>query len=260
MIMGRTIGNLMNRKQAGFTLVELAVVLVIIGLLLGGILKGQELVNSARVRNLADHNSGVQAAYFGFIDRYRQVPGDMLATPACQAIGKTKFAVPPSACSAATVGGNGNGSLDNNSATDQHFKEASALWAHLSASGFIQGSFTGGATSASTYNNNTGAKAPLNAFNGRVMLTSTNQYMDTSTNPPYRLAYIFGNQTPVGIMRELDVKIDDTLPATGVLRHTNNTTAGEVVQSSSSCVTGSGVSAIWNIDGDDQNCNALYFY
>ena len=42
----------MRRKQLGFTLVEIAIVLVIIGLLLGGILKGQELINSARVRNL----------------------------------------------------------------------------------------------------------------------------------------------------------------------------------------------------------------
>ncbi len=65
------------KKQSGFTLVEIAIVLVIIGLLLGGILKGQELINSARVRNLADQNSGIQAAYYGFIDRYRQVPGDM---------------------------------------------------------------------------------------------------------------------------------------------------------------------------------------
>ena len=69
-----------NKQQTGFTLVEIAIVLVIIGLLLGGILKGQELINSARVRNLADQNSGVQAAYFGFIDRYRQVPGDWVAT------------------------------------------------------------------------------------------------------------------------------------------------------------------------------------
>ena len=41
-------------RQAGFTLVEIAIVLVIIGLLLGGVLKGQELVNNAKVKNLAN--------------------------------------------------------------------------------------------------------------------------------------------------------------------------------------------------------------
>ena len=75
------------RKQSGFTLVEIAIVLVVIGLLLGGILKGQQLINSARVRNMADQNSGVQAAYYGFIDRFRNLPGDMTPTAACSAIG-----------------------------------------------------------------------------------------------------------------------------------------------------------------------------
>ena len=42
----------MRNKQSGFTLVEIAIVLVIIGLLLGGVLKGQELINSAKVKNL----------------------------------------------------------------------------------------------------------------------------------------------------------------------------------------------------------------
>ena len=78
----------MRQQQKGFTLVEIAIVLVIIGLLLGGILKGQELINSARVRNLADSTSGIQAAYFGFIDRYRRVPGDWAARlPRATAIG-----------------------------------------------------------------------------------------------------------------------------------------------------------------------------
>ena len=43
----------MKRNQSGFTLIEIAIVLVIIGLLLGGVLKGQELINSAKVKNLA---------------------------------------------------------------------------------------------------------------------------------------------------------------------------------------------------------------
>ena len=68
-------------REGGFTLVEIAIVLVIIGLLLGGILKGQELITSARVRNLADQAAAVQAAYYGFVDRYRAIPGDMLAEP-----------------------------------------------------------------------------------------------------------------------------------------------------------------------------------
>ncbi len=71
------------KKQSGFTLVEIAIVLVVIGLLLGGILKGQQLINSARVRNLADQSSGVQAAYYGFIDRFRNLPGDMIPANAC---------------------------------------------------------------------------------------------------------------------------------------------------------------------------------
>ena len=89
-----------KHRQQGFTLVEIAIVLVIIGLLLGGILKGQELITSARVRNIADQNSGVQAAYYGFVDRFRQVPGDWPQTNAAQAI------------PGVTTGGNGNGRLD----------------------------------------------------------------------------------------------------------------------------------------------------
>ena len=54
------------KKQAGFTLIEIAIVLVIIGLLLGGVLKGQELINTARVRALNNSVDGVTAAWFSF--------------------------------------------------------------------------------------------------------------------------------------------------------------------------------------------------
>lgn len=64
------------KRQQGFTLIEIAIVLVIIGLLLGGVLKGQELITSARVRNVISTQDGIKAAYFGFLDRYRALPGD----------------------------------------------------------------------------------------------------------------------------------------------------------------------------------------
>ena len=75
------------RKQVGFTLVEIAIVLVIIGLLLGGILKGQEMINSARARHLADLTGDIPAAYYGFMDRFNRIPGDWDSASATSAIG-----------------------------------------------------------------------------------------------------------------------------------------------------------------------------
>lgn len=68
--------------------------------MLGGILKGQELINSARARNLADKATSTQTAYYGFFDRYRAIPGDMAADTATSAIGVT-----------ISSGGNANGRL-----------------------------------------------------------------------------------------------------------------------------------------------------
>ena len=59
----------MKKTQSGFTLIEIAIVLVIIGLLLGGVLKGQELINSAKVRSLTNKVDGITAAWFAFQDR-----------------------------------------------------------------------------------------------------------------------------------------------------------------------------------------------
>src|SRR5512141_722896 len=66
----------MKRQQSGFTLVEIAIVLVIIGLLLGGVLKGQELINSAKVKNLATDFRNVPVYVYGYQDKYHAIPGD----------------------------------------------------------------------------------------------------------------------------------------------------------------------------------------
>jgi len=69
--------NIQTRnKQGGFTLVEIAIVLVIIGLLLGGVLKGQELIENSKVKNAAQDFNGVTAAFNSYVDRFRQMPGD----------------------------------------------------------------------------------------------------------------------------------------------------------------------------------------
>ncbi len=65
-------------SQAGFTLVELSIVLVIIGLIIGGILKGQELIGNAQIKNVVSQAQAYQAATVAFNDKYGALPGDVV--------------------------------------------------------------------------------------------------------------------------------------------------------------------------------------
>ena len=230
-----------NKNQSGFTLVEIAIVLVIIGLLLGGILKGQELINSARVRNMADQNSGIQAAYFGFIDRYRQVPGDWAAAAAAQAIGDATV----------TLGGNGNGRIDNTLA------EAAGVFSQLAKSNFLGGGFTPATAAPGTEALYISTIAsPINAFNGPLILTRNAGYSGVTST---RLNLHMGVNVPVSIARELDIKIDDGLPNTGVLRMTvadGTVTTFDTVSFLSNvatCTTVTGAAAAGNAAGTGAN-------
>lgn len=246
-------------KQKGFTLVEIAIVMVIIGLLLGAVLKGQNLINSARVRNMADQNSSVQAAYYGFIDRYRAVPGDMPQNAACAAIGDNNLA----GCSSGTgtVGGDGNGNLSAGS-TVESYDEASALWAHLSAANFIVGSYQGDSTSDSDYIAND--DAPVNAFGGRVLLWRTASYLP-SASATNRLGFIVGRSAPASVLAELDTKVDDGRPETGVLRATATGAGSLANRQDGACISASASTSTsspngWDVSSDSQDCNAIYLY
>ena len=72
-----TLTPITDRKQAGFTLVELAVVMIIIGLLIGGVLKGQELIANAQIAATASAVKGIDAATTTFRDTFAAMPGDM---------------------------------------------------------------------------------------------------------------------------------------------------------------------------------------
>ena len=86
----------MNNRQSGFTLVEIAIVLVIIGLLLGGVLKGQELINSAKVKNMVGDFRTVSSLVYAYQDRFRVFPGDQTQAQLNDAFGAAIGSMRPS--------------------------------------------------------------------------------------------------------------------------------------------------------------------
>jgi len=137
----------MKNRQQGFTLVEIAIVLVIIGLLLGGILKGQEMITQAKIKNVIADFSVVSAAYHGYQDRYRAIPGD-------DPNAGTRWTTAPAA-----IPGSGNGVVGgtyNNACPAVSVAltpESCMWWDHLRRAGFVSGN---------------GAQQPFNAVTGQV--------------------------------------------------------------------------------------------
>jgi prepilin-type N-terminal cleavage/methylation domain-containing protein len=134
------------KKQSGFTLVEIAIVLVIIGLLLGGILKGQEMITQAKIKNLIADFSGVSVAYHGYVDRYRKIPGD-------DGDASGRWGGPPAVPAAPASGAFNDGTIAGGYASTTANDESRLFWLHLRKAGFISGS---------------DQEQPFNAANGKI--------------------------------------------------------------------------------------------
>jgi len=221
----------MYRNQRGFTLVEIAIVLVIIGLLLGGVLKGQEMITNAKVRNLADQSSGIKAAFFAFQDRYKGLPGDYL-------LADTNISGVP-----VGFNGDGNGQISTNN-------ERGRVWLHLAAAGFITGSYTGGSVRIGNNGWNCNSTlCPPNAFGGNMNLSFGSEAAGTSGDSHELWT---GRNIPVAAIAELDRKIDDGVPGTGIFQNGQSGNANP-----STCVAPGGVWAVTSANPEG-NCGAVY--
>jgi prepilin-type N-terminal cleavage/methylation domain-containing protein len=123
------------KKQTGFTLVEIAIVLVIVGLLIGGVLKGQEMITNAKLKRMESDNAGIAAAMFSYQDRYLQLPGDDSDVQA-------RFSIYTDATYAPAAATAQSGTIDgtwNTTGGSSPYAETQLFWAHLRASGLVPG-------------------------------------------------------------------------------------------------------------------------
>jgi len=229
----------MRNLSKGFTLIEIAIVLVIIGLLLGGVLKGQELITGARVRNLISQQDGIKASFFGFQDRYRGLPGD--------------YAAANINIAGVTITGDGNGRIEAPNTAGTH--EEILVWNHLTAAGFLNGSYTmaNSSVSAPAPSNN-----PVNPYSVYLTLAYDNNY-GTGT-PPFKHNLKTGSQVPVEIMAEVDRKIDDGQPYAGGFQFSVFAPTGftaPVGVGANGCIT---ASSTWDITAGSTNCGGVTLY
>ena len=181
-----------RNSQAGFTLVEIAIVLVIIGLLIGGVLKGQAMIQNAKVKRVAKQMDELRAAVMSFYDKYGLYPGD-----------ENIAAIPPGA----DAEGNGSGQITG--------AETFELFRDLQLAGLISG----------VYNGTT--DLPRHAFGDDVRL-----YWVNPPGPANTQHYIRFDNLPADVCLELDTKYDNSTWNTGSIvanvAYTAGTTVGQL--------------------------------
>lgn len=217
-------------KKTGFSLVELSIVLVILGLLTGGILAGQSLIRASELRSVGTQYNNYITAVNTFRDKYFAIPGDFNKA---QDVWTTLDNTPATcrttpATGTATCNGNGDGIINSGGGiSDEYFR----FWQHLANAGLIEGSYTGTrdgstATSATTRNSpasKLGGIWYVSNYGTQSGGTVASVVFDGNYGNSMEMAKAVANDIPyTPIVKpedlwNLDSKIDDGKPATGKL-------------------------------------------
>lgn len=264
--------------RLGFSLVELSIVLVILGLLTGGILAGQSLIRAAELRSVATEYARYTTAAQTFRDKYFAIPGDFRdATRFWLRMNGNADCVTNSSAATNSAGacdGNGDGSvLWENAGGAAAATEMHQFWRHLALAGLIEGSYSGtaagGTNSASVLPGTNSPRSKLGnagwGTGGGGNCGSTLCYYFSTTN----FASIYGNyfvvgafapnNTPLSVALKpeeawnIDTKLDDGKPATGKVM--------PLWQAANNCTTSTSVTdaaGAYNLSNNTIYC-ALYF-
>lgn len=244
--------KMLENNQAGFSLVELGIVMLIIGVLAVGVLKGRELIENSRITASVAQIQEIDLAFSKFWDKYQAIPGDMTnpATRLGDCVGQCAFA------------GNGNNSITEIPGNIQSLNtEQVAAWAQLAASGFYEG------TSKNATAIQIGESHPEFPLGGglRVGYARGNLIYTAQTSAdvwPVGHAMTTGNDMSVAQGTDsgrlyspnsayrIDLKLDDGMVNTGKIQG-----IGTVDGSSTACATGDTDTDEYNASEKGFNCN-----
>ena len=215
-----------QKTQAGFTLVELAIVLVIIGLIIGGVLVGQDMIKAAEVRSTAGQIEKYNATVNTFRDKYQFIPGDITQAVASRFGFQTRTGV--------VAHGDGNGLLEGcTTGANSTYGgcETTLFWRDLNTVNLIAGSFVTATDAVEAGTTPTAVKLVLpDAKLGRGNMVSVYGFRGTNY---YQIggvtAFTAGLPTLAATLTpqeafNIDAKVDDGRPNTGVARAANPAT------------------------------------
>ena len=195
--------------QRGFTLIELAIVLVIVGLIIAGVLKGQELLESTRLKASLSQVEGFRAAASTFIEKYNALPGDY--PEANDVLAKPMGADWGALCDGATDEKcDGDGIIEGDGTTN----ETIMFWQHLAAMNLIKGIQIDNVPGTAV-----GKYLPSATVGGGYTI----DFEQNTGKTTHWLTLGDGKADPEGVVdsqmaREMDAKIDDGRPQTGSVR------------------------------------------
>lgn len=235
-------------SEKGFTLVELAIVMIIIGLLIGGILKGQELINNARVSSSVSQIKAVEAAINTFKDKYAAYPGDIVATTA---------RIPNCAAAPCSTAGDGDSLIEvtgNDAGAVAANIEGGRAFIHLAAAGVLS---SGGVDPIAAWA--AGTALPDLNLGGKIMVgynlaTVATTGLANGGNLSGHYLAVGGAGTVMTTVSlkaanvaNIDRKLDDGAPNVGSVQ-----AAGTVGPAASNCVDAVAATGLYNeaLNGD----------